>query len=158
MKAIKKTETKYNKVVNIDKEGNEIIILDRVFNDNDGFKGAVGNKFEPISKSHYKTIMSKDNMIDRIIDSGILTAPSKDLEYKFAEVVYKEMKANGELEEWVFDLSYKNELWNELRKYGYPKSKYPIFNCIGGGRCFDSNFEGNTNVELSKIIREIESE
>jgi hypothetical protein len=157
MKTTKK-ETKHSKVVNINKDTNEITLLDYVFNHSDGFKGAVGTKFEPISKSEYKELMSKDNVIDRIIGSGILTAPSKELEYDFAEVVYKKMKANKELEEWMFDLSYKNEYWDELRTHGYPKSKYPIFNCIGGGRCFDNEFEGNVNVELSKIIRQYETE
>jgi len=56
-------ETKYNKIVNFDKETNEITMLDYIFQ-HGGFKGATGTKFEPITKSEYKERMQKDNVIE----------------------------------------------------------------------------------------------
>jgi len=143
-------------VVNIDKENNEIQMLDCLYDHGKGFKGATGTRFEPVSKVSYEEAMSKNSVIDHIVSSGLITAPSKELEEKFAEVMYKEMKANGELERFQFDLSYA-EHWSELRKHGYSKSQYPVFNCKGGGRMFDSDFQGNVNPELSAKIREYET-
>ncbi len=144
------------KVVNIDKEDGTITMLDYLFRHDKKFKGATGTKFNAISKAEYKDRTSKESVIDNIISSGLITAPSKNLEYKFAEVMYKEMKANDEIESFCFDLSYI-EHWDKLREFGFSKSKYPVFDCVGGGRCFDENFEGNVNPELSKQIREYES-
>lgn len=155
MKTTKQKQIDIWQVVNINKETNEIQMLDYLFDHGDGFKGATGTRFDPISKAAYREAMSKDSIIDRIIDCGLVTAPNESLQYKFAEVIYKEMKANGELESFVFDLSY-TEHWDKLRKHGYPKSKYPIFNCTGGGRMFDADFQGNVNPELSAKIREYE--
>lgn len=155
MKNKEKKEIIINKVVNNNKENNEIQMLDYLFDHGDGFKGATGTRFEPISKETYRDMMSKESVIEHLVSSGLITAPNENLEHKFAEVLYKEMKASGELEAFTFDLSYK-EHWDQLREYGYPKSKYPIFNCVGGGRMFDADFEGNVNPELSKEIRKYE--
>lgn len=145
------------KVVNIDPETNEITMLDYVFKHKDGFKGATGTKFEPVTKAEYKERTSKDSIIDSLIDSGLITYDhNKNIQRKMAEVLYKEMKAAKEIDSFAFDLSY-TEHWDELRSHGYPKSKYPIFNCTGGGRCFDKGFKGNVNPELSKIINEYET-
>lgn len=150
-----KTQTDYNKIVNFDKETNEITVLDYIFKYNDGFKGATGTKFEPITKSEYKERMQKDNVIEYLIDSGI------DLPENYKRSgfngLYKAMKQNNELESFIFNTSY-SELWNYLRtELNLSKDEAYIFNCSGGGRCFDKDFEGNINPELSKVIREIES-
>lgn len=151
-----RTETKYNKIVNFDKETNEITMLDYIFNHNDGtFKGATGTKFEPVTKSEYKERMQKDNVIEYLVDSGI-ELPEY---YKRGEFnsLYKAMKQNNELESFIFDTSY-NELWDKIRtELNLTKNEAYIFNCVGGGRCFDKDFEGNINTELSEIIRNIES-
>ena len=139
-------------VVNIDKKTNEIDMLDYLFNHGLSFKGATGTKFEPVSKEEYKDRTSKENVIDQIIEIGIPAG----FERERANGVYKAMKANKEIDRFVFDLSY-TEHWNKLRKFGFPKSKYPIFNCIGGGRMFDNKYNGNVNPELNKKIREYES-
>jgi len=61
------------------------------------------------------------------------------------------------LTELFFDLSY-NELWDYLREdLNLSQEEAYIFSCVGGGRCFDSDFKGNINPELSLIIREFES-
>ena len=109
----KRSQIDYWKVVNIDKESNEIIMLDYVFNHGDGFKGATGTRFQPVSKAEYKEIMSKANVIDRIIDCGIISEKNRDMAEKLAAVYYKEMKESGELEDFCFDLSYRNEHWDK---------------------------------------------
>lgn len=150
-----RTQTNYNKIVNFDKETNEITMLDYIFNHNDGFKGATGTKFEPITKSEYKERMQKDNVIEYLIDSGI-ELPENYKRGGFNSL-YKAMKQNNELESFIFDTSY-SKFWDYLRKeLKLSKEEAYIFNCSGGGRCFDKDFEGNINPELSKVIREIES-
>jgi hypothetical protein len=60
------------------------------------------------------------------------------------------------LGELIFDYSYCH-LWDYLRtELNLNENQAYIFDCIGGGRCFDENFQGNVNPELSEIIREYE--
>ena len=149
-----RTETKYNKIVNYNQETKEITVLDDVFKYNDGFKGATGTKFEPISKAEYKERIKKDNVIERLIDCGHLPEEFKRGGYN---ALYKVMKENDELEDFMFDTSY-SEMWDYLRKeLNLTKEEAYIFNCTGGGRCFDKDFQGNINPELSEIIREYEN-
>lgn len=150
-----KTQTDYNKIVNFDKETNEITMLDYIFNHNDGFKGATGTKFEPISREEYDERMDEENVIDYLIDSGI-ELPENYKRGGFQEL-YEAMKNNNELEQFIFDTSY-SEFWDEIRtELDLTMTEAYIFNCIGGGRCFDKDFHGNVNIELSELIRQIES-
>lgn len=149
-----KTETKYNKIVNYNQETKEITVLDDVFKYDDGFKGATGTTFEPISKTEYKERMKKDNVIESLIECNHLPEEFKRGGYN---ALYKAMKANDEVEDFMFDCSYR-EMWDYLRKeLNLTKKEAYIFNCTGGGRCFDSDFQGNINPELSEIIREYEN-
>lgn len=152
----KREQTDYYQVVHHDKETGEIIMLDYIFRHSDGFKGATGTRFEPVSKEQYKEETSKARIIERLEDCGIVTCDNEQAKKAALNSLYKQMKANDEIEYFCFDLSYI-EHWDKLRALGYPENKYPVFNCTGGGRCFDKNFEGNINPELSKLIREIES-
>ena len=151
----KKQETKYNKIVNFDEDTKEITVLDGIFKYENGFKGATGSKFEPVSRDEYEDRTDEDNFVEYLIDSGI------DLPDNFKrsgfEGLAKAMIANDEVEGFVFDTSY-NELWDYLREeLNLSEDEAYIFNCIGGGRCFDKDFNGNINPELSILIREIES-
>lgn len=152
IKAIKH-QTNYWEVVHVDKENNEIIMLDYVFSHGDGFKGATGTKFEPIPKAEYDERMEDENIIESMIDNG-MELPANYKRTGFEGLV-NDMDYNDK-ESFQFDASYR-EHWHKLRELGYPESEYPIFNCTGGGRCFDSKFNGNTNPHLSKIIRQYES-
>lgn len=148
-----RTEKKYNKIVNFDKETGEILVLDGVFQYGNGFKGATGSRFEMVSKAEYKERMSKDNVIESILECGV----PEQFARGGANECYKAMKRNNEIEQFMFDTSY-SELWDYLRKeLKLNKTNAFIFNCSGGGRCFVSDFQGNVNPELSKIIREYES-
>ena len=151
----KRQETKYNKIVNFEEDTKEITVLDGIFKYEDGFKGATGSKFEPVSRDEYEDRTDEDNFVEYLIDSGI------DLPDNFKrsgfEGLVKAMIANDEVKDFVFDTSY-NELWEYLREeLNLSEDEAYIFNCIGGGRCFDKDFNGNINPELSILIREIES-
>lgn len=149
-----KTETKYNKIVNYNQETKEITVLDYVFKHTDDFKGATGTKFEPISKAEYKERMKKDNVIERLIDCDYLPEEFKRGGYN---ALYKAMKENDEVEDFMFDCSYR-DMWSYLRQeLNLTEKEAYVFNCIGGGRCFDKDFQGNINPELSKVIREYEN-
>jgi hypothetical protein len=148
-----RNEIKYNKVVNVAEDG-EITVLDYVFTHSDSFKGAVGSKFYPVSESEYNERMSEDSVIDSFIDSG-MELP-KGHERNGWQSVYDTM-SESEIESFMFDTSYR-ELWEYLRSTcGLSLNDAAIFNCVGGGRCFDANFSGNKNKQLSKIIRKYES-
>lgn len=151
----KRQETKYSKIVNFDEDTKEITVLDGIFKYEDGFKGATGSKFEPVSRDEYEDRTDEDNFVEYLIGSGI------DLPDNFKrsgfEGLAKAMIANDEVKDFVFDTSY-NELWEYLREeLNLSEDEAYIFNCIGGGRCFDKDFNGNINPELSILIREIES-
>lgn len=151
-----KQETKYNKVVNFDEETKEIIVLGYTFNNGSGFKGATGSTFEPVSLEQYNEETNEENLVDRLVDSGI------DLPEQFKrggfEALASQMIANDEVKDFMFDYSY-SELWDYLREQtGLSENEAYIFNCIGGGRCFDKDFQGNVNVELSEIIRQAEAD
>ena len=151
----KRQETKYNKIVNFYKDTKEIIVLAGIFKYEDGFKGATGSKFEPVSRDEYEDRTDEDNFVEYLIDSGI------DLPDNFKrsgfEGLAKAMIANDEVENFVFDTSH-NELWDYLREeLNLSEDEAYIFNCIGGGRCFDKDYQGNYNEKLSQLIREIEA-
>ena len=149
-----RTQTEYNKVVNYNEETKEITVLDYIFTD-DSFKGATGSKFEPVSRDEYEYRTDEDNFVEYLIYSGI------DLPDNFKrsgfEGLAKAMIANDEVENFVFDTSH-NELWDYLREeLNLSEDEAYIFNCIGGGRCFDKDYQGNYNEKLSQLIREIEA-
>lgn len=143
----------YWQVVNVDKDNNEIIMLDYLFDDGKGFKGATGTRFEPVSKSEYEERMEDDAIIESLMDSG-MDLP-KDYKRTGFEGLVNDMDY-GEKESCMFDTS-NREHWDKLREYGYPQDEYPIFNCTGGGRMFDNKFKGNVNTNLSMLIRQYET-
>jgi hypothetical protein len=149
-----RTETKYNKVVNFDPETNEILVLDYIFDHGDGFKGATGSRFEPVSKSEYDNrVNDEDSIIDQIIDCGIPTG----YERNGAQGVYDAMVANDGIRDFLFDCSYA-DLWDYLREeLNLSEEEAYIFNCSGGGRCFEHDFIGNVNIHLSELIRKAET-
>jgi len=153
---MKRQAKNYNKVVNFDKETKEITVLEGLFEYKDGFKGAVGSVFEPISKAYYDEVMEE-----------YLNNPQAVSEYWNDNIgeplTYNEYEAIANDEDDVIrlcgglDYSY-GELWDYLREeLKLNEEEAYMFNCIGGGRCFTKDFQGNFNKELSKLIREYES-
>lgn len=149
-------ETQYNKVVNFDKETNEITVLDYTFDDtlhSKPFKGATGSKFEVISKEQF------DETIEPYLDDDkeLLIYMAENFGDLNRQMIENVDSSEDALKELFFDLSYA-ELWDYLREeLNLSEDEAYIFNCTGGGRCFDKDFQGNINPELSLIIREIES-
>lgn len=143
-----RTQTDYNKIVNYNKETNEVTVLDYIFDDTlhgKPFKGATGTKFEPVNKDDVMEAIEPSNVLNYLAENQI------SLNCKFTEL------DEDDFINVMYDTSYK-ELWNYLREeLSLDEEEAYIFTCTGGGRCFDKNFKGNINPELSKLIREIES-
>ena len=146
-------EVKLNKVVDFTDE--EILVLGDIFFYADGFMGATGSRFCPISKAEYKERTKKANVKDYIRDCF-----SSDYildNFGSLEKAYKMLKNNDDIESFMFDTSYTN-LWDYFREELKLSEKDAyIFDCVGGGRCFDKDFQGNVNPELSELIRLFES-
>lgn len=159
-------KTSYNKIVNYDKETREITVLDYIFIHEDWFKGATGTKFEPISKSYHKEATTvkaieehlRDAVNENEIPDEYLYSNNEERLIKNPYLKWaKEIKSCGEQNRLIFDTSY-SELWDYIRQeLNLTEKEAYMFNCIGGGRCFDKDFRGNINVELSELIREVES-
>ena len=146
-----KNQTDYNKIVNYDKETNEVTLLDYTFQHSDNFKGATGTTFDIISKAEYKERMLRKNVMYQLIDCGL------DKNRAELNIMYSTMKECDEIEQFIFDLSYQN-LHEYIRtELKLSKKDCYILSCGGGGRCFDSSYQGNFNTELSQIIRQFES-
>ena len=151
-----RTETKYNKIVNFNKETNEITVLDYTFDNTlhgKPFKGATGTKFEVISKQEF------DNTIEPYLDNKeeLLCYMADNFGELSSNMIRNADASEEALKELFFDISY-SEMWDELRKeLNLSEEEAYIFNCVGGGRCFDKDYQGNYNEELSQLIREIEA-
>lgn len=138
-----KYQETFNKVIGKESCG-EIVVLDYIFDDGDGFKGAVGSMFDVVSKAQYDYEMDKENVIARIIDSGVLEDVTCDTEdyivNEKAELYYADIVNSGEIEELLYDLSY-DAMHDEIREvYGLSEEDYPMITCVGGGRMFDKGF------------------
>jgi len=143
-----------SKVVNISEDG-EITVLNELFYCTDGFCGATGSKFYPVSEDRYNECTEREYVIEYLIDSGI-ELPDEFKRGGFNEL-YEAMEANGEIEGFMFDTSYSN-LWDYLREEcNLSEDEAFIFECTGGGRCFDDNYQGNVNEWLSQYIRDFEN-
>ena len=150
-----RTETKYNKVVNFDRENNEIIVLSEIFDYGDGFHGATGNIFEPISREEYEEKTSDHELLIEYL-MGACDLPD---EYKRGgyEEWAKTIEDNDEVADLLYDQSYMS-IWDSIREQcGLTEDEAYIFDCRGGGRMFDKDFEGNMNPDLCALIRETET-
>lgn len=149
------TRINYFAVVNIS-EDNEITVLDSLFEYNDRFKGATGSKFEPITLERYEEVinMDEEEIADYLIDNGF-ELPDNYKRGGFIE--WAEQFTDNDKLSLFFNLSY-SEKWDELRKQcGLSIEDARIFNCVGGGRCFEKDFKGNKNKSLHKLIRQYEA-
>lgn len=148
-----KKEIEYNKIVNVAEDG-EITVLDYTFEYPDGIKGATGSKFYPVSKADFDEQVTFDNIVDYLMESGD-EVPEQYKKGGFNEWAKAIIDA-GEQANVFWDQSY-SELWPYLRKaLNLSEEDAYIFNCQGGGRCFDKEFKGNFNKKLSAIIRKAE--
>jgi len=144
-------EKRYDKIVNI-AEDNEITILDYVFEK--GFSGATGSKYYPVTEEGIQNRIEdyEDNDKELLI---YFAENFGDLTREMIEGVDSSRKALIEL---FFDNSIDScpDHEAEIRKH-FSIDEYPVIDCVGGGRCFEKDFQGNQNTKLSEIIREYES-
>lgn len=147
-------ETIYNKIVNIAEDG-EITILESIFEYTDGFKGATGSKFYPVSKKQFEEETTREAIIDYLIDSGI-KLPEDYKRGGFQSLADSIIYA-GEEGDLIYDQSH-SELWDYFREeLKLTENEAYIFTCTCGGRCFDKNFKGTHNKELHKLIIQAEA-
>jgi hypothetical protein len=156
----------YCKVVAQNGNG-ELIMLDYIFDDGDGFKGATGSIFRPVSVDEHD---------ERYSIEGLKNHGYGDL-WKSA---VQEGQTEDSLDDWlqdvldmdgvesVFDLSFSLQIEaevNRLVKEGKLKpeyadrEQYPFFEYVSSGRCFDKDdkYETVFEPELLKKIRAIET-
>lgn len=144
--------TSYNKIVNYNPDAKEIIVLDEVFQHSDNFKGATGSIFVAVSEGEIQETIGEYEdepmeLLKYMAENGF------EINSEFIDSLDASRDALIEL---FFDLSYSDK-WEDMRQeLGLSENEAVIFNCIGGGRCFDKDFQGNINPELSEIIREYE--
>lgn len=138
----------------VDFKDGEITVLDSLFKHDDDFMGATGSKFVPVSKEEYEERTSRESIIE-YLQNAIDEVPKgfNNME-EWVDAIFEA----GEEVEIAFDTSHC-EHWDYLRKQtGLDEDEAYIFDCIGGGRCFDANFEGNMNKKINRKIRKYESE
>lgn len=149
---MKKTEKRYDKIVNI-AEDNEITILNYTFKHNDNFQGATGSKYYPVTEEEIQNRISdfEDN------DKELLIYMAENFGSLTREMIENVDSSREALIELFFDSSINSNPTHEeeIRKY-FKEKDYPIIDCVGGGRCFDKDFQGNKNKKLSAIIRKFE--
>jgi hypothetical protein len=122
----------------------DAVVLDDIFHHDDSFHGACGITFYAVPKSEYKDSMSRDSIVDSLMSCGMENCDTKSKAIK----MYQQMKACGELEDFVYDASYTH-MHEALRiAFDWPEKDYPIITCTGGGRMF--NLE--TIADMQSII------
>ena len=142
--------TTYNKIVIV--EDNIITLLNESFTHSDDFKGLTGTQFEIVSEdSFYNTI--EDYLGD---DLEVLKYYANNLGNVTSEMIESVDSSEEALKELFFDLSYE-ELWDYMREeLNLSTDEAYIFNCVGGGRCFNKNDKFTHNKELEYLLEEFE--
>lgn len=158
----RKAET-FNKIVMVN-EYNEITVLQDAFQYEDGFKGLTGSTFYPVSKKEYKERTSLNGITEKLRDCVVEEEIPEhylltDKGYKSKnpyKLWAKEIINCGEEEEFAFDTSYCN-LWDYIREeLNLSEKDAYIFECIGGGRCFNKDDKFTHNKELEYLLKEYE--
>ena len=142
--------TTYNKIVIV--EDNIITVLNDSFTHSDDFKGLTGTQFKIVSKdSFYNTI--EDYLDD---DLEVLEYYADNFGNVTSEMIESVDSSEEALKELFFDLSYK-ELWDYMREeLNLSTGEAYIFNCVGGGRCFNKNDKFTHNKELEYLLKYFE--
>lgn len=148
-----RTQIDYYKVVDVADDGT-ITMLDYVFEQGD-WRGAVGTQFKAIDRETYEAYTDRECLIEYLMDTEIEVPDC----YKRGgyEMWADAIIDYGDAGEFMFDQS-GCEHWDNLREsLGLTEDEAYIFECVGGGRCFDKNYVGNKDANLSAIIRRYES-
>ncbi len=145
-------EIKYNKLIG--RQGNKFVFLDYVFDHGNGFKGATGTRIEVVSKESYEdAIGDTDRWEERWREAVAAKQTDEGLDS------WIENLSDEEKKEWLWDNSYSNIYWEQIRQLGYTEKEYPTMTCTGGGRCFsvDDKWDELYEPELWKLIQQYET-
>lgn len=142
-----RTAIKINKVVKV--IDNEITVLSEAFDYGNGFKGLTGSTFDVVTEGEYW-----DRVNELLDEPRALRKYWHDMtgEYLRNYDVINISSSEEEIKNLLFDTSYSN-LWDDLREQlGLTETEAYIFNCSGGGRCFEADDKFTHNVELEKYL------
>lgn len=149
-----KEQTNYYEIIGITTAG-EIIMLDYIFKHSDGFKGATGSVFVPVSQEEIEERNDIENVIDsygylwqEAVESGLTTLSQEDY--------MQEIIDSSDGYYLGHDTSYIYKIPESFKNEYYPDAE--TFECIGGGRCFSRNMEWEILLrpDLLKLIEEVE--
>lgn len=145
------------KLVGKDTDGS-FVFCESIFEYEDGLKGAAGFTLRPITEEEYerRTDPEDPDTLDYFEEFWCDAVRAGWTRESLEEYTKRVLAKDGD--NIVFDLSYFWDVENQLRDIGYSEEDYPIFECIGSGRCFDkdSKYEVVYDSELLDRIRKIE--
>jgi len=156
---MKRNDKHYNKIVA--RVDNEYYVLQYTFEHDDGFKGAVGSVFYPITKNCYDWDNDIENLKERMIYRYL--SIKRDKYGNFSEDDIDENDFTDWCEnledEDIYDLSYFDIGMEVAKLYESESGEMTVFSeCIGGGRCFDpdTSYTEIYEPELMEIINKLE--
>lgn len=162
MKEVKREQTEYNKLVG--RIGNEFYFCDYIFIDtlfNKPFKGATGTVLTPVTNEEYEATHDPCNRetlerVKEIWQMVVTEGKTKDSLIEFTKDII-----NNDGDDFFFDLS-GYDLHEQIRdaETKFNENDYPIFTCVGGGRCFDPDmkFDKIYDKKLWEKIKKIETQ
>jgi len=121
-----------------------------------GLQGANGIILRPVSKEEYKCYTQGKGLLN-VLEIPWRKAVERKETIKGLKEWAKEVYKNGG-DKVIFDLS-GSEYWGQLRKLGLNENDYPIFECVGRGRCFKPHMKFNEvyDKELWEKIKKAEN-
>lgn len=147
--------TTYNKVVNYNREENEVTILEDIFEYYDNMKGATGTVYEIITKDKYTERLNEYLNNPEAVADYWKDVTGENLSYKEVIAIAND---EGEIRQVILGIDFKPAHLGEIRKeLNLSEDNCYVITFVSAGRCFDKNFQGNVNAELSEIIRTAES-
>lgn len=121
----------------VGKKDGDYCVCDYVFKNSKDFQGAVGSHFRPVGKDEYETMhdAESEEVKDRFRDIWAEAVKDGRTEESLVEFCDTILQCDGDDALW--DLSY-SDCWDLIRERvpELTEEEYPIFECVGGGRCF----------------------
>lgn len=139
---------------------NEYYICDTLFEHADGFKGATAMVLYSVSRSMYEERIDPENpdTLEYFEDCWRGAVQAETTTEGLEEWVKTVLNIDGD--EAVFDFS-GYDYWEMLREFvpELTEEDYPVFECVGGGRCFRPDMEWDEiyNEELWQKIKRTET-
>lgn len=95
-------------------------------------KGTTGTELVAVIPEHLAWLLTEDGLIWRFSDYE--ESESQDREWIIAwgrKEIQEQIEADGDPYGRLFDTSYREEYWPQLRAAGFTEEKYPAFDCMG---------------------------